>query len=427
MGWMDLPLELSELIFQRLCLDDAMNCRAICRSWRKAADGIFSSQLPLMLSLSTPSATPYTWPWILKSDNNNFGSLSAPWSNHDSTVLTQTWPQGINRIDNRVHSVHGWLMFNIFHYASDKDQTFSELSFFNPFSRASFKLPKLFLFSGRPCYHQVRVAFNSAPPGSEEFVVALLCVFSYQENVLMRPEHMKRKLAFIKFKQGSWIELEPIETAEIFYDIEVHGDNKLYGLTVKHKTSVVFVFTVGDNYRDDHVVERLVMLNTIADIPVGRFNFCRTSFKPRHQMVMDTSTGELLLVRHDRWDVLSRCYDLICTRGFRVFKLDRSILRWCEVFDIGDRFLFWDYTKVSLVSSKEFRVAERFKRGNCIFFCHANTHREWKSPKPDIQDQFRFKEHDIGVFFLADRTISHFPISSSLPFSLLNMWFRPVP
>ncbi|XLU78162.1 hypothetical protein S245_001583 [Arachis hypogaea] len=70
-------------------------------------------------------------------------------------------------------------MFNIFHHVSDKDQTFCELSFFNPFSQARFKLPKLFLFSGELCYYQVRVVFNSAPPGSEEFVVAFLCVFSY--------------------------------------------------------------------------------------------------------------------------------------------------------------------------------------------------------------------------------------------------------
>ncbi|XLR12403.1 F-box/kelch-repeat protein At1g57790-like [Arachis ipaensis] len=371
MGWMDLPVELLELIFQRLCLDDAMNCRAACRSWRKAVDAIFSSQLPLMLSLS-------------KRCENNYGSLSAPWSNHDSTVLTQTWPQGIKAEDvDRVHSVQGWLMFNIFHYVSDKDQTFSELSFFNPFSRARFKLPKLFLFSGKPSYYQVRVAFNSAPPGSEEFVVAFL-------------------------------------SAEIFYDIEVHGDNKLYGLTVKHNTSVVFVFTL-DNYRDDHVVERLVMLNTIEGIVPGTFVVDFELFKRSHQMVMDTSTGELLLVRH----LGSRCfYDLsVRTKGFSVFKLDRSNLKWCEIFDIGDRFLFWDFTKVSLVSAKGLRLAEEFKRGNCIFFCHVNT----RCQQPPYRFSDGFKEHDMGVFFLADRTISHFPISSSLSISRRNMWFSPAP
>ncbi|XLS44689.1 hypothetical protein HN51_001554 [Arachis hypogaea] len=242
--WMYLPLLPLELIFQRLFLDDAMNCRTTCRSWRKAADTIFSSQLPLMLSLSTG------YP-------NNFGSLSTPWSNHDSTVLTETWTQGINRTDNRVHSVQGWLMFNIFDYVSDKSQTFFELLFFNPLSRAKFKLPKLFLFSGKPDYHQVRVAFNSAPSGPTEFVVAFLCVFSYKKSIHQTRTY-KTRLAFIKFKQGLWIELETTKTAEIFYDIEVHGDNKLYGLTVKHKTSVVFVFTLRDNHRGDHVVERLV-------------------------------------------------------------------------------------------------------------------------------------------------------------------------
>ncbi|XLU82801.1 hypothetical protein S245_006221 [Arachis hypogaea] len=261
MGSMDLALELLELIFQRLCLDDAMNCRATCRSWRKAADAIFSSQLPLMLSLSTTCC-------------GSFGSLSAPWSNHDSTVLTEKWPQEIDRTYNRVYSVQGWLVFNIFHYEWFKDQTFSELSFYNPFSRARFKLPKLFLFSGGPCYYQLRVAFNSAPLGSEEFVVAFLFVFSYQEKVYnsIGPEDTKQRLAFIKFKQGSWI--ESIESDEIFYDIQVHDDNKLYGLTFKHQSSIVFVFTLGDNHRDDPVVERLVRLNTIQDIDaVGRFIF----------------------------------------------------------------------------------------------------------------------------------------------------------
>ncbi|KAL4397016.1 hypothetical protein AHAS_Ahas01G0149700 [Arachis hypogaea] len=112
---------------------------------------MFSSQLPFMLSLSISSAS--CWPWMFKADNN-FGSLSAPWSNHDSTMLTQTWPQGIDRSDTRVHSVQGWLMFNVFHYVSDKeDQTFSGLPFFNPLSRARFKLPKLFLFSREPFYY----------------------------------------------------------------------------------------------------------------------------------------------------------------------------------------------------------------------------------------------------------------------------------
>ncbi|RYR71441.1 hypothetical protein S83_040344 [Arachis hypogaea] len=303
-------------------------------------------------------------------------------------------------------------MFNIFHYEWATGQSFSELSFFNPFSRARFKLPKLFLFSREPCYYQVRVAFNSAPLGSEEFVVAFLCVVSHQEN-------KKQRLAFIKLKQGSWI--ESIETDEIFYDIEVHDDNKLYGLTFKHGTSVVFVFTLGDNHRDNHVVERLVMLNTIQDTDaLGRFIFSYASFKRSHQMVMDTSTGELLIVRHDlNASVRNGCYDSIRTKGFSVFKLDRSNLRWCEVFDIGDRFLFWDFTKVSLVSAKGLRLAEQFKSGNCIFFSHASTSQQ--CPGSQIQ------EHDMGVFFLADKTISRFSISFSLPFSLLNMWFNAVP
>ncbi|XLU46863.1 hypothetical protein S245_041677 [Arachis hypogaea] len=394
MGRMDLSLELLELIFQRLCLDDVMNCRATCRSWRKAADAIFSSQLPLMLSLSTTRC-------------GSFGTLSAPWSNYDSTVFTEKWPREIGNSYNRVYSVQGWLVFNSFHYESVKGQTFSELLFFNPFSRTRFKLPKLFLFSGGPYYYyQLRVAFNSAPPGSEEFVVALLCVVSYQEN-------KKQRLAFIRFKQGSWI--ESIETDEIFYDIQVDDDNKLYGITFKHETSVVFVFTLGDNHRDNHVVERLVMLNTIKNIdPVGRFIFSHASFKQSHQMVMDTSTGELLLVR--RWGGYG-------TEGFSVFKLDRSNLKLCEVFDIGDRFLFWDFTKVSLVSAKRLRLAERFKRGNCIFFCHANNSYQL-SP---FQFSDRFRVHDMGVFFLADRTISHFSINSSLPFSHHHMWFSPAP
>ncbi|QHO25861.1 DUF295 domain-containing protein [Arachis hypogaea] len=156
------------------------------------------------------------------------------------------------------------------------------------------------------------------------------------------------------------------------------------------------------------------MLNTIEDRDaVGRFIFSYASFKRSHQMVMDTSTGELLVVRHER----SISYDTsVRTEEFSVFKLDRNNLKWCEVFDIGDRFLFWDFTEVSLVSAKGLRVAERFKRGNCIFFCHANT---------QLYRSNEFKEHDVGVFFLADRTISHFSMGSSLPISLWNMWFSP--
>ncbi|XLU46865.1 hypothetical protein S245_041679 [Arachis hypogaea] len=408
MGWMNLLLELLELIFQMISLDDVMNCRATCRSWRKAADAIFSSQLPLMLSLS------FGYP-------NDLGSLSAPWSNYDSTVLTEKWPQEIDNYYNSIYSVQGWLVFNIFHYESVKGQTlFSELSFFNPFSRARFKLPKLFLYSGGRCYYQLRLAFNSAPPGSEEFVVAFLVVFSYQENVhnLTGSEDTKQRLAFIRFKQGSWI--ESIETDELFYDIEVHDNNKLYGLTFKHGTSVVFVFTLGDNHRDDHIVERLVMLNTIEGIAFSELRVSDEFFKRRHQMVMDTRTGELLLVCHEgnrRFDSLV-LHSSLRTKGFSVFKLDRSNLKWCEVFDIGDRFLFWNFAQVSFVSAKGLRVEERFKRGNCIFFCHANIY--------GLYQFSELKKYDIGVFFLADRTISHFLVSC-LPNTHWNMWFSPAP
>ncbi|RYR71434.1 hypothetical protein Ahy_A02g005690 isoform A [Arachis hypogaea] len=371
MGWMNLLLELLELIFQMISLDDVMNCRATCRSWRKAADAIFSSQLPLMLSLS------FGYP-------NDLGSLSAPWSNYDSTVLTEKWPQEIDNYYNSIYSVQGWLVFNIFHYESVKGQTlFSELSFFNPFSRARFKLPKLFLYSGGRCYYQLRLAFNSAPPGSEEFVVAFLA-------------------------------------DELFYDIEVHDNNKLYGLTFKHGTSVVFVFTLGDNHRDDHIVERLVMLNTIEGIAFSELRVSDEFFKRRHQMVMDTRTGELLLVCHEgnrRFDSLV-LHSSLRTKGFSVFKLDRSNLKWCEVFDIGDRFLFWNFAQVSFVSAKGLRVEERFKRGNCIFFCHANIY--------GIYQFSELKKYDIGVFFLADRTISHFLVSC-LPNTHWNMWFSPAP
>ncbi|MED6107582.1 hypothetical protein PIB30_015331 [Stylosanthes scabra] len=320
-GWMDLPLEVLELILQRLSrMDNLMNCRATCRSWRKAAEAVFSSQLPLMLSL-LPSK--YV--------------LSAPCSNHDSSVLAETWPHRANRRRDliSVYSVQGWLMFNRFHPVILKNQTFSELCFFNPFSRASFKLPWLFLFLRSPMgYIQVRVAFNSAPPGSDEFVVVLVCAFSY--NRKDDHEQKRQKLAFFKFKQGSWIVSESVVGInEFFYEIAVDDDDKLYGLTFKHETSIVFVVKLSD---DDHVVKRLVMQNSIQDI---KFNGSR----PRSRLAMDNSTGELLLVLH--YYVSSSGEYL-----FRVYKLERSSVRWCEVVDIGDGFLLWDYTRVSFVSAK---------------------------------------------------------------------------
>ncbi|MED6107587.1 hypothetical protein PIB30_015336 [Stylosanthes scabra] len=419
---MNLPLELLQLIFQRLTLmDNLMNCRATCRSWRKVADAVFTSKLPLMLLSLSPPKKPHSRRFIrkFKSDEPNLASLSAPWSNDDesSTVLTETWPQSIDPSDIiRVQSVQGWLMFNKFHHLIEEDQTFSELSFFNPFSRARFKLPWLFLFSGTPRHYQVRVVFNSAPPGSEEFVVVFLCLFSYKD-----PENVKQRLAFIKFKQGSWIEIKSIGTNEIFRDIAVDDDDKLYGLTFKYNTSVVFMLTLGIDH--DDVVERLVMKNSIKDTLVGSDILTHKYYKRRHQLAMDTSTGELFLVRHEMdgdGAAGSRCYESRRTKGFDVFKLERSSVRWCEVFDIGDCFLLWDYTRVSFVSAKGLTLPEKFKGGNCILFCHANT--LWNS-----RGKGRFQDHDMGVFCLADRTITHFPISSSLPFSYQNMWFSPAP
>ncbi|MED6107579.1 hypothetical protein PIB30_015328 [Stylosanthes scabra] len=385
--------------FQRLSLmDNLMNCRATCRTWRKAADTIFTSKLPLMLSLS-PSKP---------EEPNNLASLSAPWSNDDksSTVLTETWPQSIDPSDvTRVQSVQGWLMFNKFHHVIDKDrQTFCEISFFNPFSRARFKLPWLFLFSGTPWDYQVRVVFNSAPPGSEDFFVVFLCLFIYEED---EDQEMKQRVAFIKLKQGSWIECT-VETNDIFYDIAVDDNDKLYALTLEHEKSVVLLVLPLGNNDHDHVVERLVTLDTI------KFSFIltRAYYNHFHRLAMDNSIGELLLVQRDQKSTF-------LTGEFHVYKLEKSSLKWCEVFDIGDRFLLWDYTRVSFVSAKGLTFPEQFKGGNCIFFCHGNT--------VGNCGRGQFQDHDIGVFFLGDRTVTHFPISSSLLFSCQNMWFSPAP
>ncbi|MED6182482.1 hypothetical protein PIB30_028747 [Stylosanthes scabra] len=327
---MDLPSELFHLILQKVSLvDTLMNCRATCRSWRKAADAILSSKLPLMLSLSPPERPHSRFVIKFKSDEPNLASLSAPWINDDesSTVLTESWPQSIDPSDIiRVQSVQGWLMFNKFHHVIDQDKTYSELSFFNPFSRARFKLPWLFLFSGRsPRFSQVRVVFNSAPPGSDEFVVVFLFVFCYEEyEDLIRLEKMKQRLAFIRFKQGSWIEIESIVTNndEIFYDIAVDDDDKLYALTFKHETSVVFVLTLGDDHHD-LVVERLVLLNTVNDRYVtGIRHLTHGYYKPTHQLAMDTGTEELLLVLHENETIVNRFYRSTRTEGFRVYKLE---------------------------------------------------------------------------------------------------------
>ncbi|MED6147710.1 hypothetical protein PIB30_046323 [Stylosanthes scabra] len=382
-GWMDLPMELLELIFQRLSLmDNLMSCRATCRSWRNAAEAVlFSSPLLLRLALESDGGT----------HDDIIGILSFPWSNHHSIVLTETlWPHHRTCLHDisRVYSVQGWLMLNQFHCVSNnnnEDQTFSELSFFNPLSRARFKLPKLLLFSGTsPPYCQVRLAFNSAPPGSEEFVV-----------VFLEPKNKEQRLAFIRFKQGSWIE---IESDEIFYDIAVDYDDKFYGLVFNHDTSDVFVL----NLRDYHN-ELLVMLNTIKDTNFDEFVFRILSYR-RYQLAMDTSTGELLLVRRSHGTGWDNPCDSSYTFGFCVFKLERSNLRWCKVFDIGDRFLFWDDTKVSVVSAKELTLPEKFKGGNCIFFCDEN------------------ENGDIGVFFLADESISRSPKNTSASW-LQDMWY----
>ncbi|MED6215020.1 hypothetical protein PIB30_109205, partial [Stylosanthes scabra] len=403
-------------------IDILTNCRATCRSWRKAADAVFTSKLPLMFSLS-PSERPHSRFIIkFKSDEPNLASLSAPWSDESSTVLTETWPQAIDPSDIiRVQSVQGWLMFNKFHHVIDEDKTFSELSFFNPFSRARFKLPWLFLFSGKsPRFCQVRVVFNSAPPGSDEFVVVFLFLFCYEEyEDLITLENMKQRLAFIRFKQGSWIECI-VEYNEIFYDIAVDDHDKLYALTFKHETSVVFVLTIGNDHHD-LVVERLILLNSVQDNYVDRFRFILSVgyYQSTHQIAIDNSTGELLLVLHESDMIGNRFYMSTYTKGFRVFKLERSSLRWCEVLDIGDRFLLWDYTRVSFVSAKELTLPDKFKGGNnCIFFCHANTLEGFHSHQ---RQGYQFQDHDMGVYFLADRTVTHFPISSSLPFSYQNM------
>ncbi|MED6107581.1 hypothetical protein PIB30_015330 [Stylosanthes scabra] len=398
---MNLPQELLELILQRVSLmDNLMNCRATCRSWRKVADAVFTSKLPLMLSLS-PS----------ESEEPNLASLSAPWSNdHKSsiTVLTEAWPRAVDCSTDiiRVQSVQGWLMFNKFHHLIDKDQTFCELCFFNPFSRASFKLPKLFLFSTSAMSDsRVRVVFNSAPPGSDEFVVVLLCASFY--NRKDDDDQMRQNIAFFKFKQGSWIVSESIvEINEIFYDIAIDEYNKLYGLTHEHNTSVVFVLTLGGDDHKYHVVERLVMQNSIEDInfmATSSVLFGISSFRTQ-RLAMDTSTGELLLVLYYQFSCSSVH---VHTEEFHVYKLEKSSLRWCEVFDIGDRFMLWDSTRVSFVSAKGLSVPEKFKRGNCVFF---------------------IQHDDIGFFFLGDRNNNYVAVSSSLPFSIdQNLWFSPAP
>ncbi|MED6192716.1 hypothetical protein PIB30_012608 [Stylosanthes scabra] len=357
-GWMDLPVEVLELILQRVSrMDNLMNCRATCHSWRKVAETVFfSSHLPLMLSLKS-YGTGYT------------GILSAPWSNDDFSVLSEKWP--INRYDI-IRA--GFTRFKI--QASKAVVVFDKSDELLPTSSSCIQF---------------------CATGFDEFVVVLLCVFRVDM------EQVKQKLAFFKFKQGSWTESESIlEINEIFYDIAVDDHDKLYGITFEHNTSVVFVLSLKDHHH-----ERLVMLDSIKDINFYEFLWGDSSDRRRHQLAMDTSTGELLLVHLERVKVLN---GPVYTKGFRVFKLERSNLKWCEVFDIGNRFLLWDYTRVSFVSAKGLTLPEKFRGGNCIFFCHEDGDFDW------------------GVFFLADRTISHFPINaSSFCMSLQDMWFIPAP
>ncbi|CAL0333666.1 unnamed protein product [Lupinus luteus] len=373
-NWADLPLDLMELILQKLNLMDYLKCREICKSWQNMVDDAISTKgkcpprpqfpfllhscdsIPYPIDLTEPKPKYYTLASELKD------GTSLKWLIGENTWLGQR--KNVEHYENVFTSVEGWLVIQEYFNRRWKEYYlfFGVIRFYNPVSRAMIKLPHLCLTTvEHDSYDSSKVVVSSKPDCEESIVIC-------------------------------------------FSDIAIHG-YKLYAITRVGCSDYVVAF----NLSNPNAVtsERIVMVQRGFEFPHWEIE-CYAYEKSF--LLIDSTCGDLLIVhcklRYDNFD--------LWPKEFAVYKLDKSGPRWVNIESFGDRILLLDDKGVQFISTTNLDgngpCMESISR-NCVYFSLSIT----KLSGETI--------NNIGVFNLADKKVKCF--LSFLVHEVGSVWFTP--
>ncbi|KAI4354399.1 hypothetical protein L6164_003264 [Bauhinia variegata] len=404
--WQDLPAELLELILQRLSIIDYLQCGAVCLSWRiKVANAIASKLCP------PAPQFPFVLLFPRQYSDKDYHLLS-PSENRLSTVRSK-WPSAVVCVG----SVEGWLIMNFLDYCT-QDQTLHSFTYFlNPVSGTRMMLPATSISSFSKTYAKSGITISCKAVASSIPDCPNCHVATQFSCVVTR----KQQLAFCRVTEKLWKVINHPLKAVVFSDIAFY-DNKLYavGTTSSDVVNLVMAFDLRD---PNALVKVLLDPSPVSRIHVSLIK-CELDQRidtKRIFLAKDSIRDELLLVFHiveyflNLDAKLSTDYLLpIQTKGFCVFKLDKSCFQWVEVDNLGNLSLFLDKQSSRVISITDLDGSMESIRGNCIYFaldlgC---------SVDPSLA-------RDIGVFSLTDRSIKQISLNPSFQIRAPTLWFTP--
>ncbi|CAB4304923.1 unnamed protein product [Prunus armeniaca] len=434
------PEDIMQSILQRLSISDYVRCKAVCHSWRASVDMAIATkncpparQHPLLMIGSHPSCfrDPY------------FASLSLAPKITLKRAIPNYIPAIYKNMMNRlacVGSIEGWMVMvdsilwrpesnnfakscSLYLHNRGRQSTLDIILFFlNPISGARVMLPSSQSSTLFPCgcnngssFPIVKVV-ASATPTSQHCFVASLCSVGH--------------LALCRPTDKSWT---LIHEGINFCDIEFM-DGKLYAATdngLKFLTVFDIIQDPNANGPISYGAQRLDMR-----IPFLRYNIWRmgdvlrvSDYEVMHLATDATSMDLFLIFRRINFDFKAdQAFPLFeikrhsyinppKTKGFRVFKLEHDSddrPQWVQVVDLGDRILFLSETANIFIPNHDDKTLDR----NCIYFAFNYS----------CLASLSSHSNDRGVFFMTNRSLGHFRLSSYGFLTLFHtrpVWFTP--
>ncbi|PIA56756.1 hypothetical protein AQUCO_00700842v1 [Aquilegia coerulea] len=338
--WSTLPIDLLELIAERLNVNHVIRLRAVCKSWQKISPSskLHSTQVPwLMLPFKKSIHT-----------RRRFYSLSD--SNHIYSIKLSQYNQ-----NSCCGSSRGWL-FEV--------DNLMRCSILNPLTRVHIVLPSVWLansnyLGGSPrTHHQIidKFVLSSSPLTSKYSSDNDTClVMIILEN--------RRKLAFCKSVDKTWTIIEENMCTVGLYEDVTYFKGQFYAVDDKG---------------------RVVVCDLSGPWPVineVKTQECDNACK----YYLVESSGELLLIRRFRSWTASNHNTTVC---FEVLRQDPICKKWIQVETLHNNAIFLGYNhSFDLLASKISGC-----KGNCIYFADESYHLNRNGGR----------DHVIGIFNLAD-------------------------
>ncbi|KAG9455163.1 hypothetical protein H6P81_008067 [Aristolochia fimbriata] len=326
--WSLLPLDLLNMVANRLGISrDFHRFKAVCSSWKSAAEEAFTHRAPQFLGLMLPGD---------EKDRRDF------YSPLEDKVYKNLLP--IPDDDVCRGNRDGWLITASY---STKD-----VCVLRPLSGDLRRFPSLHSLESLPWenytlddkfhffYFLVRAILSANPSQSATGELVMMVIFGEQT-----------RLAYAKEGGEAWVLVEKIEPGP-FLDI-IHYNNEFYAVNQK---GAIFVCDIECSVPTVRVV--------IPSTPDDFFNVAA--------YLVESCDGELLLVsrlwtyfaEEDAPDHLRESEQKYETIGFEVYKLDLKNQTKTQIDDLGDQSLFLDVnTSLSIPSPENIGL-----RKNCIYY-----------------------------------------------------------